>query len=238
MVDKRIKKTIKELQSLSTLQLFFLVGRTNLALRFNHRESEDIDLFCQEKIGVSGFKEIEKEIKEKFGDRILFVTFPVQSCDNIVFLKGVIRTEGLDIKVEFIQSHMILNEIENIKDIRMASVEDVAVFKIASICNRKALKDLFDLDCITDKVLSLQKIIERYSYKKLLDNRVTIFNYAKSNCPLDNPEYLYGVISDIGAKVPYHGNPNIIKGVERERVIYVKSNWKIKVRTYINSLSQ
>lgn len=65
MVDKRIKKTIKELQSLSTLQLFFLVGRTNLALRFNHRESEDIDLFCQEKIGVSGFKEIEKRNKRK-----------------------------------------------------------------------------------------------------------------------------------------------------------------------------
>ncbi|MDR0230003.1 MAG: nucleotidyl transferase AbiEii/AbiGii toxin family protein [Flavobacteriaceae bacterium] len=85
MVDKRIVKTIKELQSLGTLQLFFLAGGTNLAMRFNHRESEDIDLFCQERIGVKGFKFIEKEVKEFFMERVVFTKILSEDNDDIVF---------------------------------------------------------------------------------------------------------------------------------------------------------
>ncbi|MHC5352759.1 nucleotidyl transferase AbiEii/AbiGii toxin family protein [Myroides sp. LJL115] len=236
MVDKRIVKTIKELQSLSSLQLFFLAGGTNLALRFNHRESEDIDLFCQEKIGIKGFKLIETEIKNYFKDRVVFTQISSEDNDDIVFLRTVIKTEGLDIKIDVIQSHSLLNEIENINTIRMASIEDIAVFKITTICNRKAIKDLFDLDFITDKVLNLEKIINLYSEKKIKDNRVTIFNYKKTNCPLENPEFLLGITSNIGVKTPYHGNPNTIKGVEKSSVLFSRSSWKIKVNSYIKSI--
>ncbi len=38
-------QTIKELQQLPNLNIFALAGCTNLALRYNHRISEDIDLF-------------------------------------------------------------------------------------------------------------------------------------------------------------------------------------------------
>ena len=40
-------QTIKELQSLKNLQFYALAGGTNLAIRFNHRESIDIDLFLK-----------------------------------------------------------------------------------------------------------------------------------------------------------------------------------------------
>lgn len=233
MVDVRIKKTIKELQGLSTLQLFFLAGGTNLALRFNHRESEDIDLFCQERIGVKGFKLIEKEVKEFFKERIVFTKISSEDNDDIVFLRAVILTEGLNIKVDIIQSHTLLYDIEVIDAIRMASVKDIAIFKITTICNRKAVKDLFDLDFITDRGLPLERIINLYSEKKTKENLVTIFNYRKMNCPLENPEFLYGVISHIGAKLPYHENPNTVKGVENRIILYAKSNWKIKVKSYI-----
>lgn len=238
MVDIRIKKTIKELQSLSSLQLFFLAGGTNLALRYGHRESEDIDLFCEERIGVKGFKVIESEIKTFFKDRVVFTTLSSVDNDDIVFLRAVIATEELNIKVDIIQSHILLEDIEVIDTIRMASVKDIAVFKIATICNRKAIKDLFDLDCITDKGLSLEKMITLYTYKKTIDNQLTIFNYKKGNCPLENPEYLYGIINTVGSKVPYHTSPNTIKGVDNRAILYAKSNWKIKVKTYIRTIKK
>lgn len=236
MVDKRIVKTIKELQSLGTLQLFFLAGGTNLAMRFNHRESEDIDLFCQERIGVKGFKLIEKEVKEFFKERVVFTKISSEDNDDIVFLRAVILTDGLNIKIDIIQSHILLYDIEIIDTIRMASVKDIAVFKIATICNRKAIKDLFDLDFITDKGVPIDRIMNFYSEKKTKENMVTIFNYRKVNCPIDNPEFLYGVISPVGAKLPYHENPNTVKGVENRIILYAKSNWKIKVKSYIKTI--
>lgn len=39
-------KLIQELQSLPELKDFYLVGGTSLALQIGHRNSIDIDLFC------------------------------------------------------------------------------------------------------------------------------------------------------------------------------------------------
>jgi hypothetical protein len=62
-VSKIFIQTIKELQSLPSLSQFALAGGTNLAFRFNHRESQDIDLFCPEIVGVKHLEAIENEIK-------------------------------------------------------------------------------------------------------------------------------------------------------------------------------
>jgi hypothetical protein len=45
-VSEALIKTIRELQELPSLQHFSLGGGTNLALRYHHRQSIDIDLFC------------------------------------------------------------------------------------------------------------------------------------------------------------------------------------------------
>lgn len=50
-VSSALIRTIRELQDLKSLKKFALAGGTNLALRYNHRESIDIDLFCPEIIG-------------------------------------------------------------------------------------------------------------------------------------------------------------------------------------------
>ncbi|SFF77588.1 Nucleotidyl transferase AbiEii toxin, Type IV TA system [Salegentibacter agarivorans] len=54
-VSPVLYQSIKELQSLKSLQSFALAGGTNLAVRYDHRESIDIDLFCTEIIGFKGF---------------------------------------------------------------------------------------------------------------------------------------------------------------------------------------
>lgn len=62
-IDERILTVIKRLQNLNSLQSFYLAGGTSLSLRFNHRESIDIDLFCEKIVGIEGYKVIEEEIK-------------------------------------------------------------------------------------------------------------------------------------------------------------------------------
>lgn len=61
-ISNELEKTIKELQQLNSLSNFYLAGGTNLAIRYSHRESVDIDLFCENIIGISGFELIEKEL--------------------------------------------------------------------------------------------------------------------------------------------------------------------------------
>ena len=66
-VSPTIVKTILQLQSLPSLANFGLAGGTNLAIQYNHRISDDIDLFCPEIIGLDGFNKIQEEVKAHFG---------------------------------------------------------------------------------------------------------------------------------------------------------------------------
>jgi len=59
--DSLLEKII-EIQAHSSFKAAYLGGATNLAIRFNHRESVDIDLFFSGIIDKFGYKEIEREV--------------------------------------------------------------------------------------------------------------------------------------------------------------------------------
>lgn len=54
---------LKKLQSFESLRSFSLGGGTNLALRYHHRKSDDIDLFTDQIIGKEGFEKIRIELE-------------------------------------------------------------------------------------------------------------------------------------------------------------------------------
>lgn len=70
-VSQELLETIHELQQLSSLSEFGLAGGTNLALRFGHRISIDIDLFSSFMIGINGLENICKEVSNFYGERVL-----------------------------------------------------------------------------------------------------------------------------------------------------------------------
>lgn len=86
-VSPALLQTIKELQQLPSLSTFELAGGTNLALRYNHRISEDIDLFSTGIIGVEGFEIIESEVKKLYGEKVISIFYPVKENDQFVFLR-------------------------------------------------------------------------------------------------------------------------------------------------------
>ncbi len=189
-----LEKTIKELQQLNSLSSFYLAGGTNLALRYSHRESVDIDLFCEDIIGINGFELIEKEIKEVFEDRVLYIGYPTKQNDELVFLRTIISTDNINIKVEIIQGFKLFHPLETINEIRLASETDIGLFKLDSITNRYAEKDLYDLDYITENPNhSLNKLMELYEKRKnyYIENSInTIFSLSNDFCPIENTELL------------------------------------------------
>ena len=86
-VSPALYQTIKELQSLKSLQPFALAGGTNLAIRYDHRESVDIDLFCSEIIGFKGFQEIQQEVESQYGTKAMNFMDPMNLNNQFTFLR-------------------------------------------------------------------------------------------------------------------------------------------------------
>lgn len=232
MVDERIITIIKRLQSLDRLQSFYLAGGTSLSIRLSHRDSNDIDLFCEDLIGIECFKKIEEEIRSSFPNSLFYLQYPTEKSDELVFLRFTLKFDDFEIKVECIQAFKLIDPIETVDGIRMASVKDVGVFKVESLANRYALKDLFDLDIITEKI-SLSKLIDLYYEKKLKYNQEgikTIFHYENKICPYIDPLSLIENRTN-SKSLPFHSQPHLIKGVENRTIIYHISNFKIKVKS-------
>lgn len=236
-ISNELEKTIKELQQLNSLSNFYLAGGTNLAIRYSHRESVDIDLFCENIIGISGFELIEKEIKETFKNRVLYIGYPTKQSDEIVFLRTIISTDKTNIKVEIIQGFKLFHTIETINGINLASETDIGLFKLDSITNRYAEKDLYDLDYITENPNhSLNKLMELYEKRKnyYIENNInTIFSLSNDFCPIENTKLLIlENHKEIKNKIPFHSDSRLKNNISS--LIYHKSNCKIKVRAYLN----
>ncbi|MCJ1805430.1 MULTISPECIES: nucleotidyl transferase AbiEii/AbiGii toxin family protein [Flavobacterium] len=236
-ISNELEKTIKELQKLNSLSSFYLAGGTNLVLRYSHRESVDIDLFCEYIIGINGFELIEKEIKEVFKDRVLYIGYPTKQNDELVFLRTIISTNNTNIKVEIIQGFKLFHPLEIINEIRLASETDIGLFKLDSITNRYAEKDLYDLDYITENPNhSLNKLMELYEKRKnyYIENSInTIFSLSNDFCPVENTELLIlENHKESKDKIPFHSDSRLKNN--KSSLTFHKSNWKIKVKTYLN----
>jgi Nucleotidyl transferase AbiEii toxin, Type IV TA system len=170
---------IRELQTIEVLDHFALAGGSNLALRFNHRKSVDIDLFTNRTIGIKGWVAIEKSVREKFGSAVLFCNIlNAELGDQYCFLRSLIIKGEEQIKVDMIQNVQYLDAIENVVGIRMLSVRDIGLFKLMAASNRFARKDFYDLDVVTDQI-NLDFLLRR------LGEKVDQYNEDRFKCLFD-----------------------------------------------------
>lgn len=241
-VSPAIVKTIIQLQSLPSLANFNLAGGTNLALQYNHRISDDIDLFCSEIIGINGFQKIQDEVKEYFGKNVRNFDNPCDINDQYTFLRFYVDTEeGTMIKVDLLQNMKCVFDIETKENIRLFSKKDIGLFKLVSLSNRSTKKDIYDLDFITDEI----KLTELFDNLKVKINNFdkeedrTIFDLDKNESVLDNPELLISFDNTTGSsKFPTHTHDNI-KIIEGSKTwIEARINWRSKVRQLYNHLGK
>ncbi len=235
-------QTIRKLQSLSSLSMAYLAGGTNLALRFNHRRSVDIDLFVQDIIGKDGYEVIRLQLSQAFGKKLVGCQFPCNIDDQFVFLRAYVIRKGTTIKIEVLQNMKTVDPVEVLKGIRMASLKDVGLFKLISLSRRKSLKDIYDIDFLTD-TLPLGNLLEQLSDKlKTYSNEQhrTIFDLDSMDNPVESPLLLLAFENQEHLeRFPYH-SADILDILEGNKNWHVsRSNWRRKVRDFFlnNGLS-
>lgn len=239
-VSPAIVKTILQLQSLPSLANFSLAGGTNLALQFNHRISDDIDLFCPEIIGLDGFNKIQEEVKTSFGKNARNFDNPCDINDQYSFLRFFIDTEdGSMIKVDVLQNMKHLFEIETINEIRLFSKADIGLYKLVSLSNRSTKKDIYDLDFITDeiKLSMLYESLKEKAEKFDKEEDKTIFDLDKNQSVLDNLELLISFDNiTASSKFPTHTHDNIKITEGSKTWVEARISWRSKVRALYDHL--
>ncbi|MEP7143198.1 MAG: nucleotidyl transferase AbiEii/AbiGii toxin family protein [Ferruginibacter sp.] len=145
---------IQQLQSLTELKDFYLVGGTALALQLGHRNSIDIDLFVQNDFSdgdIVSLLSTKYEFKEIFRRKNTIISL----VDNI--------------KTDFIKHNypFVLPPITE-EGITFLSKEDIAAMKFhAIIQSGKRLKDFVDIYYLLQHFSMQQMIdffIKKYSY--------------------------------------------------------------------------
>jgi predicted nucleotidyltransferase component of viral defense system len=133
------------------LENFILVGGTALSLQIGHRKSIDLDFFS---VGVFNENELSVYLESKNSLQVDFL------APNT--LKGSIK----GVTVDFItHAYPMVHRNVLIDDIRMASLEDIAAFKLnAIIGNGTRLKDFVDVGFLSE-YLSLTKMLAAFEKK-------------------------------------------------------------------------
>jgi hypothetical protein len=237
-VSKILLQTIKELQTLPSLSQFALAGGTNLALRFNHRESQDIDLFCPVIVGVKHLETIENEVLQNYGEvNVTGIEYPAdkESEQHSFFRFFVNKPCGAIIKVEIIQNMKMMDAVETVNGVRLVTIKDLGLFKLISGSSRAAKKDIYDLDFVTEKIPIIDLFESLRAKKKVFNKEVdkNIFDLGDVKCPIEYPFELLNFDRNTKKRdslKPKHSN-DYIKIVENGKSwIQTRSSWISKIR--------
>ncbi|TAG51001.1 MAG: hypothetical protein EAZ27_13960 [Cytophagales bacterium] len=101
-------------------------------MRYGHRISIDIDLFCQDVFN-----------QEKL-DSVLKSSFP--SSKKIQESEQTLTYDIDGVKLDCINyPYSLIQDVEEIDDIRMVSVKDIIPMKLSAIARRGSRKDFYDI---------------------------------------------------------------------------------------------
>lgn len=235
-MTKSLLTLIHELQTLETLKGFSLAGGTNLAIRFNHRNSIDIDLFTNHVTGINGWQALEQALHEQYGGHLLFCNIINKELgDQFCFLRALIKKGEEQIKVEMIQNVQHLDAIETIDGLNLFSMRDIGLFKLMAASNRFAKKDIYDLDHITDQI-ALDSLLQSLKEKKAtytgasyeclfdLDHQKDPLDDGKALLAFDTKEYKRSDTSH------NHSNDRLDILENSKSWLVAKASWRKKVR--------
>lgn len=159
-VDKKQKQLLLDLMNLDFLDDHYLAGGTNLALRFDHRHSIDLDLFVIRDFDLGYSNRINTMLKQVLDTR--FTSVSVTEVGVFGFIDGI--------KTDFVNyPHPLLKPLEQREGARLASVVDVAAMKINAAVGRGTQKDFYDIYELLNH-LSLGEMLRAYQTKYQIDN--------------------------------------------------------------------
>ena len=133
-IEPRALSILEKLMGLSSLQNFYLVGGTALALKYGHRLSVDLDLF--------GNKDFNKEfilsqLTETFGEQLMYENTRSQWA-IFCYIQNV--------KVDIVEyKHNQIADAEILGNLRLYNSLDIMAMKVNAILGRGKKKDFWDI---------------------------------------------------------------------------------------------
>lgn len=142
------------------LNFFYLSGGTALSLQLGHRESEDLDFFCQKSFDP---QQLQKVLL-KFGQ-----------LKQTELSEGTVNTFLNGVKLQFLEyDYDLIKPTIKWKFFNLSSVEDIACTKLQTIGMRGSKKDFIDLYFLLTKH-SLEKLFE------LMKKKYGQIDYSKTH---------------------------------------------------------
>jgi hypothetical protein len=172
VLPKKQQDLLEALADKSWIKDFYMAGGTALALQIGHRESIDFDFFTQKEFD---HRFIISEL-EKLGEFEIF-----HEADQTV--NG--RLNGIRISF-FYYKYKVLNDFLIYKNIKLASLFDIALMKLEAISGRGSRKDFIDLYFLLSH-FNLEEIYNNY-HKKYGTGRDNKYHLLKSLAYFEDAE--------------------------------------------------
>lgn len=179
-VTPLLQKILNDLMTAKEFEDFRLVGGTALSLHRGHRMSIDIDLFTDADYGTVDFEAIDAFLRENYP------YVDTNDFDIIGFGKSyfVGNSEDDAVKLDLFYTDPFIDEIVEVDNIRLASVEEIIAMKLDVVLRTGRKKDFWDIhelkdDYTIEEMFSLHE--KRYPYthdRKALLQKFTDFEEA------------------------------------------------------------
>ena len=151
-VNTSTLELLKILMQYKSLDNFFLVGGTALALHLGHRVSIDLDLFFNKDFETSDiFQELHNDIE--------FKVIMQKEKNSMIINARKKNCSSEFVKIDFLKySYPLINQVKGIDGLRLLSIEDIIAMKLSAVANRGAKKDFFDI----------YELLKKYSISDML----------------------------------------------------------------------
>lgn len=166
-ISDGLYETLITLSEVPELSNFYLVGGTALALQIGHRKSDDLDFFSEKSFDAHNIKQALNNLPGTatlVAEKPTGLSYFYDPPNEDAHFKIDIYNWG----VKFIKPAI------EVGSIKMASLEDIAAFKLDAVVSRKEYKDYIDI----------AKLLEHFSFKELMDFYREKFPYADSRVVL------------------------------------------------------
>lgn len=188
-VSPELLSVINDLMKEPLINDFYLGGGTNLALKYNHRVSTDIDLFSSKIVGLKTIENINNLLVEKYKHLDISTSIENKTNNQLAFIKASFEINDIGIKIDIIQNLPLNNAIEVINGVRLINDLDIGALKLLAASDRGNRKDFYDIYLLSKKY-GLKTIYDELMIRnKLFDsNKIEYQNIF--NIPTVKPKEL------------------------------------------------
>jgi predicted nucleotidyltransferase component of viral defense system len=149
-VSDELYSVIQKLMNEPIFDDFLLGGGTNLAIKYNHRLSVDIDLFSTEIVGTKKLNLICEYLINEFGDENVLINKLNFESEQLAWLQINLLIKE-EIKIDIIQNLKLIEEKVVIGGIRLINDIDIGALKLMAAADRGNQKDFYDLYLLSEK---------------------------------------------------------------------------------------